>query len=117
MTTRPVLLWPQALLYGATGVLKLVKTPQQLHDDLGFHWAGRFPAWSVRAIASAELAAAAVLTGHAVTGRGPARLATGGLALLQVGALTVNLAEGDRRPLPLNLGALALALASVRDGA
>lgn len=115
-TTRAALVWPQVLLYTGTGLLKLAKTPQQLHDDLGFHWAGRFPVWSVRAIASAELAAAAALTGHALTGRGRrlARVASGGLVLLQVGAVTVNLSDRDPKPVPLNLGALALAVASTR---
>lgn len=102
----------QVVLYAGVGVLKLVRTPQQLHDDLGFRWAATFPAWAVRGIAASELAAAAALALPPRSARRArlAELATYGLALLQAGAAVVDVRSGEPERLPVNAGLLGLAV-------
>jgi hypothetical protein len=106
----------QVVLYTSAGAVKIIKSPRQLHDDLGFVWATSFPVWAVRGIGVSELAAAAALAVPPSAGRRArlAHVAVRGLGLLQIGAVMVNLSTGDRKRLPVNALALALALISDR---
>lgn len=110
--THDAAVWSQIALYTGTGALKLIKAPQELTDDLGFRWASTFPEWAVKAIACAELAAAAALTVSRFSRLRTrlVRAAVRGLGLLQVGAIAVNVRHGEVARLPVNVAAIALAV-------
>src|SRR5580658_3524508 len=102
-----------ALFYLYAGGLKVLRSPDQLRPMMG--WVDTVPLRLVRTIGVLEVLGALglilpPLTGVAV---GLALAAAIGLAVLQVGALSLHLSRGEVKVTPLNLVLLALAVVAI----
>jgi hypothetical protein len=98
-----------AAFYLYSGILKIVRTPDQLRPMMG--WIDTVPRGLVRIIGVLEVLGAIglilpPLTGIAV---GLAVASAVGLVLLQIGAIALHLRRGEARLIALNIGLLVLA--------
>ena len=98
-----------AAFYLYSGILKIVRTPDQLRPMMG--WIDTVPLGLVRIIGVLEVLGAIglilpPLTGIAV---GLAVASAVGLVLLQIGAIALHLRRGEARLIALNIALLALA--------
>jgi hypothetical protein len=98
-----------ALLYLYSGVLKMVRSKEQLRPMMG--WVDAMPLRFIRTIGILEVLAAVGLILPPLTGIAPAlaSAAAVGLVLIQVGAMSLHLSRGEARLIPLNVVLLALA--------
>lgn len=98
-----------AVLYLYSGVLKVVRTQEQLRPMMG--WVDQIPMPLVRTIGVLEVLGAAGLILPPLTGTavGLAIAAAVGLVLIQVGAIAVHLSRKEVSVIGLNIGLLAAA--------
>jgi hypothetical protein len=98
-----------ALFYLYAGGLKVLRSPDQLRPMMG--WIDAVPLRLVRTIGVLEVLGAAglVLPPLAGIAEGLALAAATGLALIQVGAISLHLSRGETRLIGLNIALLALA--------
>jgi len=99
-----------AVLYLGAGIVKTVRTREQLAPMLG--WVRDAPVWSVKAIGIAEILGAIGLVVPWLTGIAPVLtpLAAVGLVIVQIGAIPVHLRRGEGRQVPANVVLLLAAL-------
>ncbi|MFB6820652.1 DoxX family protein [Streptomyces virginiae] len=101
---------PLALFYGYSGMLKVIRSRDQLRPMMS--WVDRVPVPALRALGAVELLGASGLVLPPLTGIAlPLAPATaGGFVLLQAGAIAVHLTGEDRR---IALNAVLITLAAV----
>ncbi|MFI6348304.1 DoxX family protein [Streptomyces sp. NPDC050560] len=102
-----------AVFYGYAGGKKVLQDREALRPMMG--WVDRVPLPAVRLIGTLEILGAAGLVLPPLTGIA-ARLAVAaavGLALIQVGGITLHLSRGEARLIGLNIALLAAAGALV----
>ncbi|MFC8730895.1 DoxX family protein [Luteimicrobium sp. NPDC057192] len=102
-----------AVFYLYSGLLKLVRSKEQLAPMMG--WVDTVPMPAVRLIGAAEVLGAVGLVLPPLTGVAPALavVAAVGLVVLQVFATALHLARGETRQIGLNLALLVLAAVEV----
>jgi len=102
-----------ALLYLYSGGIKVVRSKDQLRPMMG--WIDTVPLRLVRTIGVLEVLGALGLILPPLTGlaTGVAVAAAVGLALIQVGAISLHLSRGEAKLIGLNIGLLALAGAAI----
>jgi hypothetical protein len=102
-----------ALLFLYAGGIKVLRSKDQLRPMMG--WIDAVPLRLVRAIGVLEVLGALGLILPPLTGvaQGLALAAAVGLALIQVGAISLHLSRGEAKLIGLNVGLLALAGAAV----
>src|ERR1700690_1875181 len=102
-----------ALLYLFSGGLKVLRSPDQLRPMMG--WIDTMPLRLVRTIGVLEVLGALGLILPPLTGIAPglALPAAAGLALIQVGGISLHLRRGELRVLGLNVALLVLAGAEI----
>jgi DoxX-like family len=98
-----------ALFYLYAGGLKVLRSPDQLRPMMG--WIDTVPLRLVRTIGVLEVLGALglILPPLAGVAAGLALAAATGLALIQVGAISLHLRRGEARLIGLNIALLALA--------
>jgi DoxX-like family len=102
-----------ALFYLYAGGLKVLRSPDQLRPMMG--WIDTVPLRLVRTIGVLEVLGALglILPPLAGVAAGLALAAATGLALIQVGAISLHLRRGEARLIGLNIALLALAGAAI----
>jgi len=98
-----------ALFYLYAGGIKVARSKDQLRPMMG--WVDSVPLWLVRTIGALEVLGALGLILPPLTGiAAPLALAAAtGLALIQVGAMSLHLSRGEAAVIWLNIVLLALA--------
>jgi len=98
-----------ALFYLYAGGLKVLRSPDQLRPMMG--WVDIVPLRLVRTIGVLEVLGALglILPPLAGVAAGLALAAAAGLALIQVGAISLHLRRGEAKLIGLNIALLALA--------
>jgi hypothetical protein len=98
-----------AVFYLYSGALKVMRSKDQLRPMMG--WVDAVPLWFLRTIGVLELLGALGLILPPLTGIAAvlAFAAALGLALIQVGALSLHLSRREVKVTPLNIALLALA--------
>ena len=98
-----------ALFYLYAGGLKVLRSPDQLRPMMG--WVDTVPLRLVRAVGVLEVLGALglILPPLAGVAAGLALAAAAGLALIQVGAISLHLRRGEAKLIGLNIALLALA--------
>jgi hypothetical protein len=101
------------LLYLYSGGIKVVRSKDQLRPMMG--WIDTVPLRLVRTIGALEVLGALGLILPPLTGlaAGLALAAATGLALIQVGAISLHLSRGEARMIGLNIVLLALAAVAI----
>jgi DoxX-like protein len=102
-----------ALFFLYAGGLKVLRSPDQLRPMMG--WIDAVPLRLVRTIGVLEVLGALGLILPPLTGiaAGLALAAASGLALIQVGAISLHLSRGEARLIGLNIALIALAGAAI----
>ena len=100
-----------ALAYLATGGMKVAVPREKLVASGNFDWMKDSSDLAVKAIGAVEILGALGLILPELSGiaRILTPIAAVGLAVVQIGALRLNLGNNDRRPLPVNVILLLLA--------
>jgi hypothetical protein len=101
-----------AMFYLYAGGKKVTQGKERLQPMMG--WVDRVPMRLVRTIGALEILGAAGLILPPMTGIAPwlAVAAAIGLALIQVGGITLHLSRGEARLIGLNIVLLAIAVAA-----
>lgn len=101
---------PLAVVFAATGVLKLVRSREQLVLS-GLGWAEDFSAGTVKLVGGLEILAAVGLVVPPLLGIAPvlAPLAALGLALVMIGAAVTHARRGETPLVVVNVALLLLA--------
>lgn len=100
-----------AAVYLAAGVMKVVRSREQMVASGGFEWAKDMTDGAVKAIGAVEVLGALGLILPQLTGIAPVLtpIAAVGLVIVQVFAMRVHLKLGETKSLPVNAVLLLLA--------
>ena len=100
-----------AAVYLAAGVMKVVRSREQMVASGGFDWAKDMTDGAVKAIGAVEVLGALGLVLPQLTGIAPVLtpIAAVGLVIVQVFAMRVHLKLGETKSLPVNVVLLLLA--------